>query len=227
MHRTLAIAGFLCSLALAPSPARAGEFCGDLDGPGVLRALDRYADGKAGPPFDVACIEQSFGDPAGGKERSRVLVSCTKAVLVPASKRRPEVDRYCVNLVARAGAGKVGDRDLVAELIAAPADWNQPPPYEALAATGDARVRPFVLAAFAQHRATWRKKKLRAAWALDEWARHEVAVLRALAQVGTAADVALIDELAAEPHQDRRVTTAARRARDAAAARAAAAPATP
>src|SRR5262249_57448559 len=101
-----------------------------------------------------------------------------------------------------------GDGGWVGGWLGRPGDWNRPPPYEILAATGDARVLPFVRASFNKYRATWRKKKLRAAWAVDEWAKHEVAVLRALEKVGTADDVALIDEVAAESGKDRRVPTA-------------------
>jgi hypothetical protein len=214
MTRTIVFAGVLVSAM----GARAGDFCGSLDGPGALRELDRYAAGKGGR-VDPDCFAQTYGDRLPDAVQARVLAACTKAVGLAAAKRSAELDSWCTLDVLTSGAGRVGDRDLVGEIIAKPWSWDGWPPYRALAASGDGRVRAFVLAQFATHRETWRKKKLRAAWAKDTWREHERSVLAALEKLATADDLALIAEIEADQPKDKRIARAVERAREAAGAR--------
>jgi hypothetical protein len=212
--RAIAFAGAL----VFATGARAGDFCGSLDGPGALRELERYAAGKGGR-VDPDCFTQTYGDRLPDAVNAQVSTACTKAVGLAAAKRSFELDSWCARVVLTSGAGRVGDRDLVGEIIAKPWGWDAWPPYQALAASGDARVRAFVLAQFAKHRETWRKKKLRAQWAKEAWRGHELGVLEALEQAGTAGDLPLIVEIEADQPTDTRIAKAAQRAREAAGAR--------
>lgn len=198
--------------------AHAGEFCGGLDGPGAVRELQRYAAGKGGM-VNTQCFTQSYGDKLPGAVQAQIRTACAQAVQLPAAKRSSDLDSWCVLEVLASGSARAGDRDLVGELVAKPWAWDGWAPYAALAASGDARARPFVLAEFAKHRETWRKKKLRAGWAKDTWRSHELAVLAALEKVGTAEDVPLVDEIERDEPRDKRVAAAAGRARSAAVAR--------
>jgi len=198
--------------------ARAGEFCGGLDGPGAVRELQRYAAGKGGA-VNPECFRQSYGDKLPAAVSAQIRAACTQAVQLPPAKRGADLDAWCVLEVLGGGSARAGERDLVGELVAKPWAWDGWAPYAALAATGDPRVRPFVLAELAKHRETWRKKKLRAGWAKDTWRSHELAVLAALEQVGTADDVPLVDEIERDEPKDKRVAAAADRARAAAGAR--------
>jgi hypothetical protein len=222
MPRTLA---FVCAAVLASAAgARAGDFCGSLDGPAALRALERYAAGRGGA-VHPGCFEQVYGARLPDAVQARVLAACTRAVVLPAARRTfADLDAWCVLGVLTSGTARVGDRDLVGELVARRWSWDDWPPYVALAASGDARVRPFVLAQLATHREAWRKKGLRAAWARDAWLHHELHVLAALERIGTREDLAAIDEIAADQPRDRRVADAARRARAAAGGRQGGAP---
>jgi hypothetical protein len=168
---------------------------------------------------NTECFRQSYGDRLPEAVGAQILAACTRAVGLPPAKRSSDLDSWCGLTVLSGGTARVGDRDLVGELIAKRWGWDGWAPYAALAASGDPRVRPFVLAELARHRETWRRKKLRAAWAKDTWRSHEIAALAALERVGIAEDVPVIDEIAADEPKDARLAAAARRARDAASAR--------
>ena len=198
--------------------AHAGEFCGGLDGPGAMRELQRYAAGKGGM-VNERCFTQSYGEKLPDAVEAQIRAACAQAVQLPAAKRSSDLDSWCMLEVLASGSARAGDRDLVGELIAKPWAWDRSAPYRALAASGDARARPFVLAEFAKHRETWRKKKLHAGWAKDAWRSHELSVLAALEKVGTAEDVPLVDEIERDEPKDKGVAAAAGRARAAAAAR--------
>jgi len=209
------------TVLLLAASARGGDFCGSVDGPAALRALDSYAAGK-GAHVHPDCFQQTYGDPLPDAVKTRILAACTKAVALAVARRSELLDSFCTLTVLTSGVGRVADRDLVGELIARPWTWDGWPPYQALAASGDARVRPFVLTQFATHRETWRRKKLHAEWARDAWMTHELRVLSALEKVGTSDDLALIGEIEADRPRDKRLAGAAKRAREAAAARKAA-----
>jgi hypothetical protein len=205
----------ICGMLLVAAGARAGDFCGSLDGPAAVRQLEKYAAGKGGQ-VNPRCFEQSYGDELPAAVDARLLAACTRAVGLPKPARADELDDYCTLRVLSRGTGRVGDRDLVGELLAKPWAWDGWAPYGTLAASGDPRVRPFVLAQYATHRDAWRKKRLRAAWAKDIWRTHELSVLGALEKIGTPDDLAVIAEIEAAEPKDRRFVRAAQAARTAA-----------
>jgi hypothetical protein len=210
--------GLGAALFWAATAAHAGDFCGGLDGPAALRELERYAAGRVGR-VDPDCFAQSNGAVLPDAVQARVAAACTKAVGLAPGQRTAELDGWCALTVLGGGTARVGERDLVGELLARSWSWDAFAPYPTLAASGDPRVRPFVVAELRKHRETWRKKKLGAAWVKDTWRSHSLAGLAALEKVGTADDLALIAEIAADAPRDARVAAAAERARAAVAAR--------
>jgi hypothetical protein len=202
----------LSMLILLAADARAGDFCGSLDGAAAVRELERYADGKDGRVLPE-CFTQSYGDELPAAVDARVLAACTRALGLAAQRRNEGLDSWCALRVLSRGTARAGDRDLVGELIARAWRWDGWAPYQALAATSDARVRPFVLQQYAAHRDAWRKKRLRAAWARDSWRSHELAVLAALEKIGTADDLTVIAEIEAAEPRDRGIARAVAAAR--------------
>jgi hypothetical protein len=200
--------------------ATAGEFCGGRTPDTLFRAFERYAAGNGWKHWDefFKCMQQNFGREDSphpyafpDKERARITTACTKAIALPASQRDAEPDSFCGMLLMTAGAAKVGDRDFVAELVGGTSTWQLDGPaarlfsfpiYELLAATGDPRVRPKVLADFTAFRDRWRNEKHGRNWdTYNGLEQQEIAVVHALEKVGTADDIAIVDEIDAEhPH---------------------------
>jgi hypothetical protein len=206
----------LVALLFVPLTARAGDFCGDDTGPNTISKLEHYRGGRP-QSFDVDCIAQWWNDAVPAIVQVRVVAACTKVVAIAKKKRDADLDLWCTGQVMLAGTGQVGDRDLVAEVIAKGGTWDAWAPYGWLAATGDARVRPFVLAQLADHQAAWKKRKRHPLWARDLWLKNEVDVVDALAKVGTRDDLAIVEAIATEHPKDKRViraTAAARAALD-------------
>lgn len=195
--RVLMVIAIVC----APGVAWAGDACFDTDGPETIRALERYAAGKGtADELDVECIGQWYGDDLTAADEARVVAACVKVAARAKGRRDPSVDPYCVMVALASGAAKAGTRDLVGEELAKKTTWMEPPPYGALARSGDPRVRPFALERFQRSRAAYAKKygkKKPPTWAADLWRRHQLAFVGALALVGMDEDLALLDELAA------------------------------
>ena len=204
-------------VCIASTHAYAGDFCGPLDPDQTIAALEKHADGKrTADDIRFDCIEQGRVEGAAqiAKDK-RIVAACIKAVDLPEKKRHENVDGHCVSLVAVNGHATVGSRDIVAELMKNPGDWNLYPSYESMAATGDARVRDWLLAQYAKHKATWVKKKLKASWAKDLWLKHQLAVVKALEKVGTKDDLALVADVEATWKKDKRIKTAVAKTREA------------
>jgi hypothetical protein len=203
------------ALVAAASPARAGDFCAAGETLDVLaRRFQAYAEGRPTRRFDTACVHQ-----VGGDDDPRILAACQAAVVLPVPRRTDALDGYCVLALVGHGVARVGARDLAGELLArwsAISGWEARPPYALLVASGDPRVRGFVVAHMEQARASWARSSKRRP---DDWMLHKRDALRALAQVGTRDDLALIDALGREAPTAGWVQAAARAALDAVAAR--------
>jgi hypothetical protein len=176
--------------------ASAGQFCSTSDGLTVIRPIEVYAAGKgwAHDDYFFKCLAELYGDEYSleAPVRKRVLAACTTAVALPTKQRVWRIDYYCIEMLVNNGTSKVGDRDFVAEMI--DEGWLD---YKLVAQTGDPRARPYVVAAFTRFRDDWNKQKRHPKnWqTYTELEKREIAVLNALALVGTGDDLELVDSI--------------------------------
>ena len=146
----------------------------------------------------------------------RALAACTKIAAMRDRKDRMAgaLISSCGDFAVAHGVTTAGKVDLVAKILARPADWFQDPGFEALAGSGDARARPFVVDKLTAALAKVGAKKM-LGWRRDAWRDYRLAALHALAKVGTKDDVALVDKVIATAGKERKVLEAAKVTRDA------------
>jgi hypothetical protein len=188
-----------------------------LEGPGVVGDSD-------GPPDEKTRL----------KRRALVTKGCTKLIAARDKKGKesdPSIEnilvsmtRSCKQHLVADGVTSVGDHDLFADLTSFKYSWHDFPPYKIVSTSRDSRARLFVLDTFRAAIAGRGDKKPKGSQ-VRAWQEHRLDALNALAKVGTAEDVAFIDEvIAATPPADKKVLAAAKKARDAAQSRPAGTP---
>lgn len=226
--RSLLLLVSLCGVLAVARPSHAGICLDDSELADYVKELELHA--KGGPPpseYWSLCLLWS------DKFQPQVVKPCRKLVQtfdpdkeipfdeanpLPAQKARTQVG--CIYVLARAGVINVGKIDTVAHLMKGV--WG---PSESirdrvrvLVASGDARVKPFLIEKTRENLAKVATKPPRKS-NLTAWNRWQIDALWGLAKQGEAADVALIDELLAAT-KDKRVRKAAEKARAEIAARA-------
>ncbi len=231
-------------VVLTPHLAHAGYCLDDSERTDYLKALTKVAGGNRdkatlGTAGNLWCIIHGpSGDhdatPAEVVKRTTAVSSACTKVIAGHDKQKagdPEieeslgylVDECTTHLVANA-VTTIGSHDLFADLASKKYNWHDAPPYAVIATSGDARARLFVLDQFRAAIAAVGTKKL-VGWQAKAWQDHRIGALDAIAKVGTADDVAFVDEVvAATPAKDKKVLAAAKQARDAAQARPAGSP---
>lgn len=90
----------------------------------------------------------------------------------------------------------MGKVDLVKKITSRPAGPFEEPGFEALSTSGDPRARPYVVDKLTAALAKVGTHKL-TGWRSGAWDKFRIAALHALVRVGTADDVALVEQLLA------------------------------
>ena len=235
---------------LAPTLAHAGYCIDSTEQKDPETALLKVASGKRDKDVVLTasgglwCIINGPGDdntPTTAKVRDKRIALVTKACskIIPArdkAKKEAAADvedamaalaRDCARHLVQNAVPVLGDHDLFADVTGGKYSWYEPPPYEIVATSRDARARLFVLERFRAAIAEVGTQKLKG-WKITVWHKHRLDALAALEKVATADDVAFLDEvIAATPGKDKKenkVVAAAQRAREAALARPAGSP---
>jgi hypothetical protein len=128
--------------------------------------------------------------------RKRATNACTVI-----AARKPEssngIVEACTDFLVENGTKKVGAVDLVARIFARPTKWEDQPTLRAIATTKDARARTTIVDATRLALKAMAGKKLDDISDTASWTSFRVDALAALELVGTKADLALVDEIAA------------------------------
>lgn len=220
------IASFLLVLGGLGQRAQAGICLDDSELDGYVADLEA----AAATPAKAAGLSEYWrlcleGDAA---RRPRIVAACTTIVarLDLRTARGPAAD--CAMVLVGFGvnplATRTGPVDLVAELLAKPLPPHQDPRsiLRTLAASGDPRVLPWVIDLYRAHAAAVTARPLRG-WRANGWRLWNLGALAVIERQGGAAELAVLDELAAAT-RDRGLRRLITRARGRLAKRLAAAP---